>query len=232
MSSDPMTGGASDGATTPGATTRARGAFTGDPALTASPSTRNPTPAAVLAEPVVLTCGSSFEGRTVVVTGAGSGVGRTAALAFALQGAKVLVADADPVGAHATVRGIAAVDAYAAAVVGDLADTAVVDDVVATTLCAFGGLDVLVHGAEPTVPLTRAVLPHMLTAGGGSIVFAGGGPGVAHLVASLQVAYRERGIRAHAVGLPAAAGPQTRAAAILRLAATTVAVAAADRTVP
>ena len=108
---------------------------------------------------------------------------------------------------------------YAVAVVGDLGEQEVVDDVVATTLCTFGALDVLVHATVVVDDLlTRAVLPHMLSAGGGSIVFAVSGPGVADLVTSLEVAYRARGIRAEAVGPTTGPGPKERAAAVVRLA--------------
>ncbi|WP_327312249.1 SDR family NAD(P)-dependent oxidoreductase [Streptomyces sp. NBC_01235] len=163
--------------------------------------------------------GTDLDGRTVVVTGAGSGLGRTTALALALRGAKVLIADADAEGAHGTVKAIGNAGGYAVAVVGDLAGQEVVDDVVATTLCAFGALDVLVHATVVVDELlTRAVLPHMLNAGGGSVVFAASAPGVADLVASLEVAYRARGIRAAAVGPTAGPGPKERAAAVVRLA--------------
>ncbi|MFI5794880.1 SDR family NAD(P)-dependent oxidoreductase [Streptomyces sp. NPDC051677] len=163
--------------------------------------------------------GTDFDGRTVVVTGAGSGLGRTTAVALALRGAKVLVADADADGAHGTVKAIGNVGGYAVAVVGDLGEQEVVDDVVATTLCAFGALDVLVHtGVVAADLLSRAVLPHMVSAGGGAVVFAASGPGVADRVTSIEVAYRARGIRAEAVGPTNGPGPKERAAAVLRLA--------------
>ncbi|MCX4767599.1 SDR family NAD(P)-dependent oxidoreductase [Streptomyces sp. NBC_01275] len=166
--------------------------------------------------------GAAFDGSTVVVTGAGSGVGRTTALAFALRGARVLVTDADARGAHGTVEAIGTAGGYAVAVVGDPGAQEVADDVVSTALCSFGGLDVLVHGTtDPTdaeETLTRSVLAHMLTAGGGSLVFTADGHGVADRVASLDVAYRARGVHAHAVDRAADARPDERVAAVLLLA--------------
>jgi NAD(P)-dependent dehydrogenase (short-subunit alcohol dehydrogenase family) len=47
--------------------------------------------------------GGSFAGKVVIVTGAGHGCGRVAALAFAREGAKVVVADIDDEGGEATI---------------------------------------------------------------------------------------------------------------------------------
>ncbi|NUH39922.1 SDR family oxidoreductase [Streptomyces samsunensis] len=139
---------------------------------------------------------TGLQDRAVIVTGAGSGIGRAAALTFAAQGAKVLVADLDRNGAEQVVAAIGAAGGVARTAVGDLGDQRVVDEVVATAVEAFGGVDVLVNNAgimdrfsavadtddtewdrvlriNLTAPfmLTRAALPHMLAAGRGSIVF-------------------------------------------------------------
>jgi NAD(P)-dependent dehydrogenase (short-subunit alcohol dehydrogenase family) len=131
----------------------------------------------------------------VIVTGAGSGIGRAAALRFAREGAKVLVADLNAEAANAVVEEIRSAGGAAVAVTGDLADQAVVDQVVKTAVDAFGGIDVLVNNAgimdrmsaaadvsdaewerilrvNLTAPflLTRAALPHMLARGKGAIV--------------------------------------------------------------
>ncbi|MGW2051702.1 SDR family NAD(P)-dependent oxidoreductase [Streptomyces sp. NPDC001858] len=138
---------------------------------------------------------TGLEGRSVVVTGAGSGIGRATALAFAAEGARVLVADLNAEGAQAVVKEIEEAGGSAVAVTGDLSEQSVVDEVAATALERFGGVDVLVNNAgimdrmsaladvsdaewervirvNLTAPflLTRAVLPHMLAAGKGAIV--------------------------------------------------------------
>ncbi|MFG3161785.1 SDR family NAD(P)-dependent oxidoreductase [Streptomyces sp. NPDC048232] len=134
-------------------------------------------------------------GRGVIVTGAGSGIGRAAALAFAAQGDRVVVADLNSGGAAATVEEIERSGGTAVAVTGDLSEQSVADRVTATAVERFGGVDVLVNNAgimdgmsaladvsdaewerlirvNLTAPflLTRAVLPHMLAAGRGAIV--------------------------------------------------------------
>ncbi|MBC9727276.1 SDR family NAD(P)-dependent oxidoreductase [Streptomyces sp. TRM68367] len=136
-----------------------------------------------------------LDGRSVIVTGAGSGIGRATALAFAAQGARVVVADLNAEGAQAVVKEIEQADGTAVAVTGDLSEQAVVDRVTETAVECFGGVDVLVNNAgimdrmsaladvsdaewervirvNLTAPflLTRAVLPHMLAAGKGAIV--------------------------------------------------------------
>ena len=136
-----------------------------------------------------------LENNSVVVTGAGSGIGRAAALRFAAEGARVVVADLDAERAEAVAREIEAAGGTAVAVPGDLCEQAVVDRVVGTAVDSFGGLDVLVNNAgimdsmsatadvsdaewervmrvNLTAPflLTRAALPHMLARGKGAIV--------------------------------------------------------------
>ncbi|MBP2330333.1 NAD(P)-dependent dehydrogenase (short-subunit alcohol dehydrogenase family) [Kibdelosporangium banguiense] len=138
---------------------------------------------------------SGLNNSSVVVTGAGSGIGKAAALRFAEEGAKVLVADLNAETAKDVVAEIQASGGTAVAVTGDLSDAAVVDEVVTTAVQTFGGLDVLVNNAgimdrmsatadvsdaewervirvNLTAPflLTRAALPHMLAKGKGAIV--------------------------------------------------------------
>ncbi len=133
-----------------------------------------------------------MENTCVVVTGAGSGIGRATALRFAENGANVVVADVNA----ETAKAVAAEIGNAVPAVGDLSDPAVVDQVVATAVESFGGIDVLVNNAgimdrmsaaadvtdsewervlrvNLTAPflLTRAVLPHMLAKGKGAIVY-------------------------------------------------------------
>jgi NAD(P)-dependent dehydrogenase (short-subunit alcohol dehydrogenase family) len=96
------------------------------------------------------------EGRIVIVTGAGRGIGRAHALAFAREGAKVVVNDlgvaADGTGtdrgpAQEVVDEIASLGGEAAANTDDIADWDGAARLVRTALDHFGGLDVLVNNA-------------------------------------------------------------------------------------
>ena len=81
------------------------------------------------------------EGKVALVTGAASGIGRASALAFAREGARVLVSDVDEPGGAATVEAIVAAGGEALFVRGDLAEEVAVEALVRRTLEAFGRLD-------------------------------------------------------------------------------------------
>ncbi len=96
------------------------------------------------------------EGRVVIVTGAGRGLGRAHALAFAREGAKVVVNDLgvsldgrDPSGgpAAAVVDEIRAAGGEAIASTADIADWEQSAGLVRAALTAFGRLDVVVNNA-------------------------------------------------------------------------------------
>ena len=85
-----------------------------------------------------------FEGRVVLVTGGGSGIGRAVAARFAAEGARVVVNDIRAEAAAATVQ---ALGGEARAIVADVADSAQVRAMFEEIARAFGGLDVLVNNA-------------------------------------------------------------------------------------
>ncbi|MDB5681849.1 MAG: oxidoreductase [Sphingomonas bacterium] len=87
-----------------------------------------------------------FQDKSIIVTGAGSGIGRAAALLFAREGGKVVVADKTD-GADATAKLIA--DAGGTAVAIQM-DAGLEEDVVRTVQLAvdsFGGLDIIFANA-------------------------------------------------------------------------------------
>jgi NAD(P)-dependent dehydrogenase (short-subunit alcohol dehydrogenase family) len=141
------------------------------------------------------TARARFQERSVIVTGAGSGIGRETALRFAAEGASVTVADIDADGAGVTVAAIADAGGAARASITDVSDSAAVEAMVDGALQAYGRLDVLHNNAywaplytpvtETTdeqwartigVTLTSVYLgckfaiPPMIEAGGGAIV--------------------------------------------------------------
>ncbi|MGI5198214.1 SDR family NAD(P)-dependent oxidoreductase [Streptomyces sp. CA-288835] len=102
-----------------------------------------------------------FSGRTVLVTGGGSGLGRAIALAFAAEGASVVVAGRTRASLDETVALAEGADGTVVAQVADVARAADVDALVRTAVDRFGSLDVAVNnagvfrGGQPVVDLSE-----------------------------------------------------------------------------
>jgi NAD(P)-dependent dehydrogenase (short-subunit alcohol dehydrogenase family) len=94
-----------------------------------------------------------FEGKVVLVTGAGSerGIGRATALAFAKEGAHVVVTDVVAAGVE---RVAAELNEHTQAIgaVADVRSKAEMEGVVARAVAQFGGLDILINNAGLTRP--------------------------------------------------------------------------------
>jgi NAD(P)-dependent dehydrogenase (short-subunit alcohol dehydrogenase family) len=130
--------------------------------------------------------------KVALITGAGSGIGRAIALAFAREGAQVALVGRREDRLGSVVREIGS--GHALALPGDITGARIAQAAVARTVKRFGGLNVLVNNAGLLIPGTaeshteeewdqtfsvnvralwlvcRAALPRMRAAGGGSII--------------------------------------------------------------
>ncbi|MFC5722083.1 SDR family NAD(P)-dependent oxidoreductase [Streptomyces gamaensis] len=142
-----------------------------------------------------------FDGWSVLVTGAGRGIGAATARRLAAEGARVLVTDIDGERARKAAAAIRESGRSAEAFACDVADRAAVEAAVARAVALFGGLDVLVNNAfschpDPAlvedetdeawqrdldITLTgalrcvRAAMPHLAAAPGGRGAIVGVG---------------------------------------------------------
>ena len=144
-----------------------------------------------------------LDGKVALITGAGSGIGRASALAFAREGAKVAVADIVVEGGEETVRMVKEAGGEAFFIKVDVANAADVEAMVNTVVDTYGRIDCAYNnaGIEGRLASTDAYpedvfdkviainltgvwlcmkyeLPHMLKQGSGAIVNTASGAGL------------------------------------------------------
>ncbi|WP_407353771.1 SDR family oxidoreductase [Luteimonas sp. R10] len=140
--------------------------------------------------------GQALAGRTAIITGASSGIGRAAALLFAREGARLVMGARRSDALAQLVEEIERAGGEAIACAGDVRDEAYADTLADTALARFGRLDVAFNNAGstgatgPTIDMTladwrdtldtnltgmflgaRRQMAAMLDAGRGSIIF-------------------------------------------------------------
>jgi len=91
--------------------------------------------------------GGRFDGRSIIVTGAGQGIGKAIATRFARDGGSVLVADVNADQVRDLAAALTAEGLRAVACSVNVTDAAQVRAMVDTAIKAFGGVDVLVNNA-------------------------------------------------------------------------------------
>lgn len=141
-----------------------------------------------------------LEGKTALVTGAGSGIGRASAVTLAKAGARVVIADIEPSGLEGTAAEIQKAGGVVSQTLVDVCDPKSVAQMVDHCIETFGGLDVAHNNAGVLSPscefadinpdqVTRvmdvnfwgvfhclqAEIRQMLKQGGGSIINTGSG---------------------------------------------------------
>ena len=81
-----------------------------------------------------------FAGKTIIITGAGSGIGHATALIFAREGANVVCADINEKAARGTADAVNGKGSQALALKVDVTSRAQVDDMVQRAIDAFGSV--------------------------------------------------------------------------------------------
>jgi meso-butanediol dehydrogenase/(S,S)-butanediol dehydrogenase/diacetyl reductase len=180
-----------------------------------------------------------LEGKVALATAGAHGIGEAVVRRFAREGARLAVLDVDGPALEALASELRAGGAEIEATTGDASDPAFVSAWVDAAVARFGGVDVLYNGVgisrqgfvadttdedwhfqlrmtlDTVFYATRAVLPHMVRAGAGSIVSMSSGAGIGgqynmagygaakaaviNLMETVAMEYGPVGIRANAV---------------------------------
>ena len=127
---------------------------------------------------------TTLTGKVALITGSGSGIGRSAAILFSQAGAKISVADVNAEHGTETVNLIEVNGGQAIFVECDVSKPEHVKNMISTTVKAFGGLNILYVTEAPDEEFWRVIgldlygtflgckyaIPELIKAGGGSVI--------------------------------------------------------------
>jgi len=137
---------------------------------------------------------ADFHVHVAVITGAGSGIGRATALAFAREGASIVVSDINPLRAESVAEEVRQLGAGAVAVRCDVAEQGAIESLRQAALAEFGKISILMNNAGvvysgqflelpmsdwrksyeinlfSVIEATQRILPDILAAGGGHVI--------------------------------------------------------------
>jgi len=143
-----------------------------------------------------------LDGKVSIITGAGSGMGEATAKLFSEEGAKVVVADIDPVKGQRVVKEIKDAGGDAIFIEADVSKVSDMEKMVKTTVETYGKLNILYNHAGIPGPkgiedvteeeweqcikanvlgsffATKFAIPEMRKAGGGSVLFTASTAGI------------------------------------------------------
>lgn len=144
-----------------------------------------------------------LDGKVSIITGAGSGIGEATAKLFSKEGAKVVVADIDPVKGQQVVTEIKDTGSDAIFIKADVSKVSDMEKMVKTTVSTYGKLNILYNHAGIPGPkgvedvteeeweqcikanmlgsffATKFAIPEMRRVGGGSVLFTASTAGIA-----------------------------------------------------
>ena len=178
-------------------------------------------------------------GKTAIITGAASGIGRGTAQVFAEHGARLVLVDRDGPGLETVRAELAAQGTQVVAHEGDVSQASAIDSVVALALATFGQIDVVFNNAgimpfgdlasfaestwdkvmdvnvKAMYLMCKAVIPHMLARGAGSIIntssvmatltepgyeaYSSSKAAIIGLTKAVAVSYAEQGVRCNCI---------------------------------
>lgn len=179
-----------------------------------------------------------LQDKVCVITGAGSGIGRASAIAFAREGGKVLVTDLRIEAAQAVANEIVQAGGIAKSMAVDVGDESRLAAMIETTIAEFGRIDVLYNNALMAkadvvardndllaydkdvfnqimnvnvlggVLACKYAIPHMLKQGSGSIVFTSSGSALGGDVAAYTYGASKAALNWYVQGIAASYGKQ------------------------